>query len=180
MNIVQTWNKAVSVMFFPKREWKTIEESGTTGSTLGYLIMFSILIGLARFAHLFFWQGKLQAGFESAIQTTSVVLIGTLLVSLFTYIYASNFESKKNFSKSLQLIVFSLTPVFFGLAILVLLSGFYIYFTLVFAIFSVMLLYLGQPIMLETPGKQRWPFTGLIALTAALLIIVAWLLLRYI
>lgn len=180
MNIIQTWNKAVSVMFFPKREWKVIEASGTTGSTLGYLVMFSILIGLTRFIHLFFWQGRLQAGFEHGIQTIAAVLLGTLLVALLVYIYASNFESKKNFSKALQLIVFSLTPVFFGLAVLILFGGFYLYFTLVFAVFSLVLLFIGLPIMLETPDKQRWPFMGLITLTVVLLIVIAWLVLRYV
>ena len=180
MNIVQTWNKAVSVMFFPKREWKVIEASGTTGGTLGYLIMFSILIGITRFAHLFFWQVRLQVGFEQGIQTIAIVLIGTLLVALLTYIYAANFESKKNFSKALQFIAFSLTPVFFGLAVLVLFGGFYLYFTLVFAVFSFVLLFIGLPIMLETPEKQRWPYAGLITITALLLIVIAWLLLRYV
>ncbi len=179
MNIIQTWNKAVSVMFFPKREWKVIEASGTTSSTLGYLVMFSILIGATRFLHLFVWQGRLQAGFEQGILTIASVLIGTLLVSLLTHIYASNFESKRSFSKALQLIVFSLTPVFFGLAVLVLFGGFYIYFTLVFAVFSFILLFIGLPIMLTTPDKQRWSFIGLITISVVFLIIIAWLLLRY-
>ncbi len=180
MNIIQTWNKAVSVMFFPKREWKVIEANGAIGSTLGYLVMFSILIGLTRFIHLFFWEGRLQAGFEQAIQTIAVALLGTLLVALLTYIYAPNFGSKRSFGKSLQLIVFSLTPVFFGLAILLLFGGFYLYFTLVFAVFSLVLLYIGLPIMLETPERQRWAFIGLITLTLVLLVVVAWLVLRYV
>ncbi|MDR0661259.1 MAG: YIP1 family protein [Prevotellaceae bacterium] len=179
MNIIQTWNKAVSVMFFPKREWKVIEVSETTGNTLGYLVIFSILIGLTRFIRLFFWEGRLQAGFETGIQTIAIVLIGTLLVALLTNIYAPNFESKSTFSKALRLITFSLTPVYFGLAIVTLI-GFYLYFTLVFAIFSLVLLYIGLPIMLETTDKQRWSFMGLITLTAALLIVIAWLLLRYV
>lgn len=179
MNIVQTWDKAVSVMFSPKREWKVIETSGTTGSTLIYLLIFSVLIGFTRFARLFFWEGRLQLGFLSAIHIIIVVLIGTLLLSLLANVYAKNFESKSTFNKALQLITFSLTPVYFGLAI-VMLIGFNLYFTLVFAAFSLVLLYIGLPIMLGTASKQRWPFIGLIAITAALLIVVAWLLLRYV
>ena len=178
MNIVQTWNKAVSVMFFPKREWKVIEASGTTGSTLGYLVMFSILVGLASCIRLLL-KGLFRAGFETGIQTIAVVLVGTLLIALLTNIYASNFESKSTFSKALRLITFSLTPTYFGLAIITLV-GFYLYFTLIFAVFSFVLLYIGLPIMLETTDKQRWPFMGLIMLTAALLIVIAWLLLRYV
>lgn len=165
-------------MFFPKREWKVIEASGTTGSTLGYLVIFSILIGIARFIHLFFWEGRLQAGFEQGIQAIAAVLIGTLLVSLLTCIYASNFESKRSFSKALQLIVFSLTPVFFGMATLVFFGGFYSYFTLAFAAFSFVLLAVGLPVMLGTPDGQRWYFIGLITITVVLLVVVAWLLLR--
>ena len=177
MNIVQTWNKAVSVMFFPKREWKVIEVSGTTGGTLTYLILFSILIGLASCVRLLF-KGLLKAGLVTGAQTIIIVLVGSLLVALLTNIYASNFESKSTFSKALRLIVFSLTPVYFGLAI-VSLIGPYLYFTLIFAIFSLVLLYIGLPIMLETTSKQRLPFMGVIALTAALLVVAAWLILRY-
>ena len=167
-------------MFFPKREWKVIATNGTKSGALGYLVVFSILIGLARFAHLFFWQGRLQAGFEHGIQTIAAVLLGTLLVALLAYIYASNFESRKSFGKALQLVVFSLTPVFFGLAVLILFGGFYLYFTLVFAIFSLVLLFIGLPILLETPDKQRWSFMGLITITIVLLVVIAWLALRYV
>ena len=171
MNIVQTWNKAVSVMFFPKREWKVIEATGTASSTLGYLVIFSLLIGITSCVRLLF-KGVFKVGFEYGIQMVAVVLVGTLLLSLFTYIYSSNFESKATFGKAMQLIVFSLTPVYFGLAIITLV-GFYLYFTLIFAVFSIVILFIGLPIMLGTPDKQRWLFTGLIVLTASLLVVVA-------
>lgn len=178
MNIAQTWSKAISVMFLPKKEWKVIEASGKASSAFVYLLLFAILVGFAACIRPIF-HGNFSAGFALGVKTFIVLMAITLLSAFLTYIYSSNFESKTTFSKALQLVVFSLTPVFFGLAI-VSLIGSNLLFTLVFAIFSVILIYIGLPIMFQTPSKQRLPFTGLIAITLAALIILAWFLLRYI
>lgn len=178
MNIAQTWNKALSVLVFPAREWRVISVNGTGRNALGYLIIFSLLVGIAQCAMQLikgnFTLSFLKVGAETAL----LVFLISLLIALLTNIYAKNFGSTSTYGKALQLIVFSLTPTFFGLAIASF-AGFYLVFTLIFGIYSIVLLYIGLPIMLGTPQNQRFPYTGLIALTAILLGALAWLLFHF-
>lgn len=161
MNIIDRVKK---IIVSPKEEWVAIEQENTPVAQLitAYLIPLALIPGICSFigyglvGHTVPFVGHVAGSITFGIIQAIVAFISPFLISLISAfiisLLATSFGSLKDFNKSLQLVIYSLTPMLIAgvfyilpfLRILAFLAG----------IYGLYILYLGFAPMLKTPEDK--------------------------
>jgi len=167
MDISKIINRGINVILKPKQIFNEIKTEQTTLQNLiiylavfalpgliGYIIGYGV-VGITysyRFAYLSYKVGIGHAvGF--GIFYYIMTIIGVIAFGYVVNFLAPNFKSKQNLIQAMKLVVFTATPallagifnIFPPLGLLVILG----------AIYSLYLLYIGIPVLMETPNDQH-------------------------
>jgi hypothetical protein len=163
-------NQGINILINPKEAFSKLKnENFTKQDLIIYLAILSlpILIGIiVGYAVVGFggsiygvgWSYKFPIGhaITAGVVHYILMIIGIIGFGYVFNMFAPTFKSKQNLMQALKLTTFAATPV--------LLAGiFYIYppislLVLVFALYSLYLLYIGIPMFMETPEDNRIPY----------------------
>ena len=180
MSIQYLTKKIKGILLKPSETWQEIKEEETTISNLykSYAMLLAAIPQVAQFiANSII--GYPVRGVNFRVRTNIgrtlgfsiafyiLFLVSLYVISLITNALAPRFNSTKNITNAFKLIVFSLTPgwiasilfIFPSLSPLVILGG----------IYWIYLLYLGLPLMMETPKKKSFGYVIIIALVTLLI-----------
>lgn len=161
MNLIERVKK---IMMSPKEEWLVIEQENTPVAKIltTYLVPLALIPAIASFigfglvgysrpfvGHI---AGSLSFGLIQAIMAFISPFLGVLISAFIISLLAPTFSSLKEFSKSLELVTYSFTPMLIAgifyilpfLGIIVLLAGLY----------GLYILYLGFAPVLKTPEDK--------------------------
>jgi hypothetical protein len=165
MNIVE---RAKNILLNPKAEWDKISEEETSkGALLGsYVVPLALIPAIAGFIGNGFIESNyynyinarfiklpnIYLGILSAVIYFKFSLLGVIITSFVVNALAPIFGSQKNPVKAMQLVAYSLTPIWVGSILYILPSLNYI--VVLIGSYGFNLVYLGLPKMMKTPkGK---------------------------
>jgi hypothetical protein len=168
MNLVQ---RAKSLLLTPKTEFQVIDNERTSGMPLvmSYLLPLAVLAALATFVgYVLISRGGFKFGLYFALIGLVQLVVSVYVTALIADMLAPSFDAQKNLDKSLQLLIYSSTPVFVGSLLNVipqigwlgLLAG---------GIYSLYLLYIGIPILKKSSEDKTPLYLIVIILSAAIL-----------
>ncbi len=162
MNVV---SRAKNIIMTPKTEWAVIasEDAGTNTVFLGYALPLIVLSAAAAFIGYGFLRSPqyligglggspLDWGLHSALMIITRGILEAWVTALAMNALAPNFRSEKNPGRAMQLVVYSLTPLWIG-GLLMIFPRFG-YIGLLFGLYGVYLMYLGLPHMMKTPADK--------------------------
>jgi hypothetical protein len=182
MNLVE---RVKNIITNPKKEWSVIAtEQPDTGKIItGYVLPLAGLSAAAAFIGYgligFNVLGYRVSGFNWGIYQAITILAGAI-VSVYVTAWvvdklAPNFDSEKNFNRSVQLVAYAFTPAWVGgmLAIIPAIS----FIGGLFGIYGLYLLFLGIPYLKNTPpDKHTGYFVISLIVTILVYMIVGWIL----
>ena len=160
MNLVDRVKK---ILMNPKEEWVVISQETTTVTQLftGYLLILALIPAIAQFVRWGFlgysvpFGGHISGSIELGIRYAIMGYISSILVvfiSAFVIdLLATSFGSQKNFTKAMQLVVFSYTPMFIA-GIFQMIPGLSILG--IVGLYGLYLLYIGLTPMMQTPEDK--------------------------
>ena len=159
MDIMKIVNRVMNLILKPKETMEQLKhETVTTKDVIIYLA----IIGLPTFLGIFLGYGFVGWGFHGgwigyafALGITMYILsiIGIIAFGFILNALANNFKSKENKMQAMKLVSYAATPwlllgiasIYPPIAIISLLGGLY----------GLYILYLGLPILMETPKEQQ-------------------------
>jgi hypothetical protein len=162
MNLVE---RAKSIILKPKETWNTVKGEETTIVELftSYAAILALIPPIATFIGLSLigvslpllgtWRQPVLNGLVHAVIYYILSLVGIYVTAFLADRLAPSFASKQDLTSAMKAVVFSYTPVWIisilniipGLSVLVIIGGLY----------SLYLLYLGLPAMMDTPQEKR-------------------------
>jgi len=160
MNIIE---RVKNIVLNPKEEWGVISQETTTNSQLlvNYLLILAFIpaIGqLVRFGFVGYslpfgghLDGSLALGIRYAAISYITTVLGVFVSAYLIDMLAPNFESVKDSSKALQLVVYAYTP-FLVLGIFNAIPG--LAFLTIFGLYGLYIMYLGFTPMMQTPTER--------------------------
>jgi hypothetical protein len=157
MDFVEIILRAKNILITPGEEWKLIKEEQKTRSGLirEYALPFILLLSLATLLGMVLFRNYVTAGIM--VVNALITFFGAFIsIYISTYIInsmAKNFESKKDFNSSFQLVVYSYTALFVAHTIGSLILP--LFFVTIFGIYSAYLLWTGLGIIMETPADKK-------------------------
>lgn len=169
MNLIE---RVKNLLIKPKDEWRVIDTEQNSGMPLimSYLFPLAIAAALATFVGYAFLTrfGTVKYGLIYALIALVQLFISVYVNAIITDALAPSFESQKNLGKSIQLVVYSATPVFLGSLLNVfppigwlgMIAG---------GVYSVYLLFLGIPVLKKTPEDKVPIYLLLIIVVLAIL-----------
>lgn len=183
MNLVE---RAKSIMFKPKETWEIIKGEQVTIQELftSYAAILAAIPPIASFIGLaiigynvpFFghWRQPIVSGIIHLILSYVLSLVGLFVVAFVADALAPSFDSKKNLTGAMKAVVFSNTP-YWIISILNIIPGL-AFISWVAVIYNLYLLYLGLPLMMETPPEKRMVyFVVVIVATIVIMFVVSFL-----
>lgn len=160
---MNTIERAKKIMLSPKTEWQVIdtEETTTNKSTTMYLILLALIPAIG----WFIGYGLVRYGIHpdsvsAGIRQAAISYVGTIASAYLTaYIInmlAGKFQSKGDFNKAFQLVVYSYTPMCVAGALYIIpslgtLAG-------IVGLYGLYILYLGIAPMMKTPEEKVTPY----------------------
>ncbi len=182
MNIV---DRARNIILSPNTEWNVIsaETPQRNQIIVGYVIPLAGLAAIAAFIGYGFIGVSafgvkfvgLDWGLFQAISKFISALLSVFITALVLDTLAPNFNSQKNFDRSLQLVAYAFTPVWIG-DFLAIFPPLAIIGTL-FGIYGLYLMYIGIPKLKFTPeDKHVGYFVVCIIVTVIVYIAIGWIL----
>lgn len=176
MNLV---NRVKNILTNPKGEWQVINSEALTGMPLitSYLLPLAVVAALATFIGYAFFMpyGGIKFGLVYALIAIIQMILAVYVNAYITDALAPSFSSEKNLGKSIQLVVYSATPVYIG-SILNIIPGLGWLFILIGSIYAIYLMYLGLPILKKTPEDKAPIYLIIIIVVLAII----WWLIGYI
>ena len=173
--------RAKNIITSPKTEWPVIAtETPDPGKIItGYVLPLAGIAALAAFIGYAFIGysafGYKVVGINWGIYQALLVLVGAILAvylcALVVDMLAPSFGSEKNFGRSLQLVAYSFTPGWVG-GILAIYPPLALIGSL-FGLYGLYLLYVGLPIMKNTPPDKHTSYfvvTLIVAVVAYIVI----------
>jgi hypothetical protein len=171
-------NRVIGIITAPNTEWQKIKtESSTLPSLLsGFILPLALVSAAANFiGQAFigssFFGVRVGGTINYGIYSAALILIQTMLSFYLTsYVIdflAPNFQSQKNLDKSAQLVAYSSAPSLVG-GILGIYPGLAMIGGL-FGLYSLYLLFVGLPVLKETPEDKR---IGYIIVSILLLLVI--------
>lgn len=170
-----------NILFQPKQEWEKIKaEQTTVGQVLtGYAVPLALIpavCGMIGFALIGqrFGVGAISGVFRIpfvyaliwAIVSWVLSLLGYYIQSLIINALAPSFGSKQDAVNAFKLVVYSATPAFIaGILNLIPYLGILV---LLLSLYSIYILYLGFPVMMETPSEK---VIGYIVVTIIIMVV---------
>ena len=155
-------NQAKDIIIKPK---DTIEKLKNETVTMKDIIIYLIIIGLPTFLGIFlgygfigwgFYGGWIGFAFALALITYILSIVGIIVFGFILNGLAPNFKSKANKMQAMKLVSYAATPwlllgiasIYPPIAIISLLGG----------IYGLYILYIGIPILMETPKEQQMTY----------------------
>jgi hypothetical protein len=156
MNLV---DRARNIIINPKTEWPVVEgETPNTNQIItGYVIPLAMLPAIAAIIGWGFIGGpfvgrSLNYGIASALVSLIVAVVGVYISAFVIDMLAPSFASEKNLGRAMQLVAYSMTPVWVGGILNVLpMIG---WLGTLFGLYGLYLLYLGLPHLMKTPQDK--------------------------
>ena len=162
MDIKKTVNQAINIIIKPK---ETIEKLKSETVTTKDIVMYLAIIGLPTFLGIFlgygfvgwgYYGGWIGYAFALGIIMYVLSIVGIIVFGFILNTLANNFKSKENKMQAMKLVSYAATPwlllgiasIYPPIAIISLLGG----------IYGLYILYLGIPILMETPKEQQIPY----------------------
>jgi hypothetical protein len=160
MNLIE---RAKNIIIKPKDEWNVISQETTTvtGVVTGYLLILALIPAIAvfvkqgvigynipLFGHV---PGSISLGVKSAI-VSYISNVGAAFLSAFIIdALAPSFGSQKNFTKAMQLVAYSYTPMLIA-GIFTMIP--YLGILGIVGLYGLYILYLGMKPMMQTPDDK--------------------------
>jgi hypothetical protein len=175
MNLVE---RAKNIILKPKDEWVVVSQETTSIAQLltGYLLILALIPALAQLirygligynipfvGHI---PGTITVGIRYAIIGYITYVLGAYLSAFIIDALATSFGSQKNFTKAMQLVVYSYTPMMIA-SILQIIPGLGI--LSIVGLYGLYLLYLGMKPMMLTPDDK---VTGYFVVSLLVIIVV--------
>lgn len=160
MNLIE---RARKIITNPKEEWAVINQETTTVTQLltGYFLILALIPAIAQFVrygligynaplvgHI---NGSIELGLKYAVIGYITYVLGAFLSAFIIDALASSFGSKKNFTKAMQLVVYSYTPMMIA-SVFGMISGLSI--LSIVGLYGLYLLYAGLTPMMQTPEDK--------------------------
>ena len=179
MDISKIIHQAMDIITKPKDALKTLkDEKTTTQDIIFYLAIVAFPTFLGVFIGYGFvgvgWVGGglVGIGFLLAIIDYVLAIIGTIVFAYIMNALANNFKSKQDLMQSMKLIAASATPwliagivsIVPGASLVSILGGLY----------GLYILYLGLPILMETPQDQQIPYLIVGLIIYIVIMVVVW------
>jgi hypothetical protein len=155
MNLV---DRAKNIILKPKDEWTVIDQETTSVATIitTYLIPLALIPAIAAFIGygiigVAFFGPVLSWGIKQAIVSFITTIVGVYISAFIIDTLALNFGSTKDFRKTMQLVVYSYTPImlagaFQAIPALGILG--------IVGLYGLYLLYIGIKPMMKTPDDK--------------------------
>lgn len=179
MNLVE---RARNIALTPRSEWEVIAPERTSAGELykGYIVPLSAIGPIASFIGLTIFgvsvpflgthRVSFVTGLSSSLLSFALGLISVYFVALVIDALAPTFGGRKDSMQALKVAAYAFTPAWVmsvlhvipALGILVLLAGLY----------SIYVLYLGLPVLMQAPKEKAGAYTVVVAVCAALIFVV--------
>lgn len=168
----------------PKEEWQTIEKRHESLSySLAHILMVALIPSICLYyaaAHIGWSIGteELIKIPESSAIIMSIGIYAALVIGVFFLAYliqwmAKTFDSKPNFTQSLELAAYTATPLLMvGITALFPVLWFVVISALIALVYSIYLLYSGVPIMMNIPEEKGFIYASSVV-TCGLVMLVA-------
>jgi hypothetical protein len=168
--------RAKAIILRPKETWAVVKEEQTTVKELftSYAAILALIPPLATFIGFSLvgmrmpvvgtWRQPVLSGLVYALVYYALSLIGVYMTAYVANWLAPKFNSKQDLASATKAVVFSYTPAWIAsilsiipsLSILVIVGGLY----------SLYLLYLGLPAMMDTPPEKRTGYVAAVIITS--------------
>lgn len=152
MNIIE---RAKNIILKPKNEWIVIEQENASALTLiiTYLFPLALIPALALIIYFGFMGVSFFGLFaiKQAVITFVSIVLGVCVSAIVIDNLAPNFGSTKDFRKTVQLIVYSSTPILLASVFQAIPA---ISFLSIIGLYSLYLFYIGMKQMLKTPEDK--------------------------
>jgi hypothetical protein len=160
MNLI---DRAKKIMLNPKEEWVVISQETTTVTRIftGYLLILAIVPALAQFVRyglmgynvplVGYIGGSVEMGIRYAVIGYASYIFGAFISAYIIDALAISFGSRKNFTKAMQLVVYSYTPMLLA-SVFLMIPG--LSFLSIVGLYGLYLLYIGLSPMMETPEDK--------------------------
>jgi hypothetical protein len=160
--MLRFFNRLVSVLIFPKREWDRIETERAPHMPFVYLITLVIITNVLEFIILLA-TGRTIYGMETIAQSglilVALVVLQYMLCLLCAYVinvFSPIFEGNRNFVSALALVAYGMTPYF--LAGLLSFEKALRPLSAVLSLYSLVLIWIGMPRVMHSPARTRPAF----------------------
>jgi hypothetical protein len=178
--------RAKAIILRPKETWAVVKEEQTTVKELftSYAAILALIPPLATFIGFSLvgmrmpvigtWRQPILSGLVYALVYYVLSLVGVYVTAYVADRLAPKFNSRQGLTNAMKAVVFSYTPVWIvsilniipGLSILVIVGGLY----------SLYLLYLGVPAMMDTPPEKRIGYVAAVIIASiVLMFIISWI-----
>ncbi len=183
MDLVQ---RAKAITLRPKETWAVVKDEQTTVSELftSYAAILALIPPLASFVGFSLvgmrmpvvgtWRQPVLSGLAHALIYYVLSLVGLYVMAYVANWLAPKFNSRQDLTGAMKAVVFSYTPVWIvsilsiipSLSVLVIIGGLY----------SLYLLYLGLPVMMDTPPEKRMGYVAaVIVVSIVVMFIISWI-----
>jgi hypothetical protein len=153
--------RAMNMILKPKTEWVNVyNETPDNSKSLTYAVILLLIPAVCNFIAYGFIGVKMMGytfrSVSSGLQQGIMSFVGGVLSLYVTAIVidalATSFDSEKNFGRSMQLVVYSMTPFWVG-GVFFLIPGFQPLVFLI-GIYGLYLMYQGMPVLMRTPQSK--------------------------
>ena len=165
MNYKKIWNRIKGIITAPDKEWDVIqaEPNDQNEIIVNYVVPVIALGAITTFiGKAAMEMFSVYDGFMLAISYFLSTLAGLYISAVVLSELAPSFDTKKDFSASLKLIVYAATPALAAAVVAALHPG--LSFIGLFGLYSIYLFWIGLPKILETPEEKRIGFVLVSAL----------------
>lgn len=156
--------RVIAIISRPRETWLEIKSEQIPVRALfaAYASLIAIIPAAAGFVKMSFigttvlgihFRIPVMSGLIHACFYYIVSLIGVFIIAFIIHALAPSFDSRKDLESAAKLAVFSTTPAFVG-EILVM-APYLGFIRFLIAMYSFVVLYLGLPVLMETPGEKR-------------------------
>jgi hypothetical protein len=175
-------DRAKNILMTPKTEWPIIqaETGGITQLYTGYVIplaAFSAVMSFIRMSLIGsgYWHMPVLTGLAYALANFGLALLGIYLFGLVIDALAPSFAGQRDQRQAVKTAAYAFTPAALG-AVLGLLPVLGPFLRLVTGLYGIYLLYLGLPILMQSPKEKVPGYTAAVVVCIILLGVVMGLL----
>jgi hypothetical protein len=174
--------RAKAIILRPKETWAIVKSEQTTIRDLftSYAAILALIPPVATFIGfslvgmrmplLGTWRQPIANGLVHALVYYVLSLVGIYVTAYVADRLAPTFNSKQDLTSAMKAVVFSYTPVWI-VSVLNIIPGLSV-FVIVAALYSLYLLYLGLPMMMDTPPEKTVGYVAAVIITSIVVMFV--------
>jgi len=155
MNLIY---RVKNIIISPKTEWDVVanEEPNIQQIITGYVIPLALIFAIANFVdYSLIWGYSVTLGIIQAIVVVFTQVFAVFILAFVVDVIAPIFGTQKNIGRAVQLIAYSLTPLWIGGIVNIYLYQRLGILIILFGLYGMYLLYLGITPLLQTPGNKK-------------------------